>query len=687
MTTGQCKILLVEDSKAYQSIFSTAFSKSDYQLAICSNGEQALALIRNQYIDFVCSSYYLKDMEGVELCKALRAITQNACKPFVLLTSVEADDLLKQALPSGVTDIFQKRDIAQLLAYIKRFPFQGQKSTGRILYVEDTRSQRDLVKSLLEARNLTVDAYPSADMAWPHFLAGDYDLVLTDIVLDGMMSGLNFVNLIRRQLGAKGDIPVLAITAFDDRTRRLQLFNLGITDYIIKPVIEEELFVRINNLLLKQHALKMMAHYDVLTHLPNRTLFAEQFAQAIIDTEQQSGLLAICYLDLDGFKQVNDQYGRDLGDQLLVEVAKRIQGKLRPRDCVSRQGGDEFAVLLTGQEDEKQYLAVVNELLNVLAEPYQIGEHHITIAASCGVTLYPNDDADQDILLRHADQAMYQAKLGGRNRHLVFNTSQDQAMRLQIRQQAAIKQGLERGEFCLYYQPKVDMRQNEVFGMEALIRWQHPRNGLLSPAAFLDSIEGSELELDLGAWVIETGLQQLTTWNQAGLALEVSVNISPKHIQAPSFLPQLGELLGRYPAVKPAQFQIEILESSVLDDLAAVCKVIQNCRDQLAIRIALDDFGTGYSSLSHLRHIPIHTVKIDRSFVRDMIEDPNDCAIVEGVVSLARAFKLEVIAEGVETEKHKTALLQLGCQCAQGYGIARPMPDDQVVNWVRAFKK
>jgi diguanylate cyclase (GGDEF)-like protein len=687
MTTAQRKILLVDDSKSYQSIFSAAFAESDYRLCICNSGKEALELISREYIDFVCSSFYLKDMEGVALCQSLRTLTKNAYKPFVLLTSVESQDLLKQALPAGVTDIFHKRDVEQLLAFIKRFPFLGAKVAGRILYIEDTGSQRQLVKAMLEAHGLTVDAFASADQAWPQFLSGEYDLVLTDIVLDGMMSGLNLVNQIRRQLGDKGDIPILAVTAFDDRTRRVQLFNLGVTEYIIKPVIEEELFVRINNLLLKQQALKMMAHYDVLTRLPNRTLFADRFRRAIAESNRKQTLLAVCYLDLDGFKQVNDHLGRDAGDQLLVEVAARIKATLRELDTVSRQGGDEFALLLCDLHSLQQCEEILQRLLINIAQPYLIGGQTIGIAASCGLTLYPIDNADPDTLLRHADQAMYLAKQNGRNRYRVFDTNQDQALRTQRLQLQALQQAFARHEFCLYYQPKIDMQSGEVFGLEALIRWNHPEEGLLLPAAFLSYIEGSEFESVLGAWVVEEALKQVTLWNEAGLKLQVSVNISPKHLQAPSFFKQLAALLGRYPEVTPAQLQIEVLESSVLEDLVAVSEVIQTCRDSLGISIALDDFGTGYSSLTHLRRLPIHTIKIDQSFVRDMIEDPNDYAIVEGVVSLAHAFRLEVIAEGVESSAHVSKLLKLGCVRAQGFGIARPMPASAVQDWVYSYRR
>jgi len=243
------KILLVDDSKTYQSIFRMALANAECEVFVCNSGAEALALIDSKYIDFVCSSFYLSDMEGIELCQRMRTLTQNAYKPFILLTSVEVRDTLAQALPAGVTDIFHKKDVPQLLAFIKRFPFLNGKTQGRVLYLEDSKAQREWLKAVLESHGLTVESFASAEAAWPHFLAQDYDIILTDIVLEGSMSGLNFVNQVRRQLDGKGDTPILAMTAFDDKTRRLELFNLGVTDYIVKPIIEEEIYIRIRSLI------------------------------------------------------------------------------------------------------------------------------------------------------------------------------------------------------------------------------------------------------------------------------------------------------------------------------------------------------------------------------------------------------------------------------------------------------
>lgn len=246
------KVLLVDESRIFQSLFKTALADTDFELRYCNSGQEALTLIGREYIDFICSNYFLRDMEGIDLCRQVRALTNCAYKPFVLLTSVTVEDVLSRALPAGVTEIFHKSQVEQLLAFIRRFSFAQGRLSGHILYVEDAPAQRALLKALLEERGLTVDACASAEQAWQLFLARDYDLVLTDIVLDGMMSGLAFVNRIRRHVGDKGDVPVLAVTAFDDASRRVELFNLGITDYIIKPVVNEELFIRLNGILTRR---------------------------------------------------------------------------------------------------------------------------------------------------------------------------------------------------------------------------------------------------------------------------------------------------------------------------------------------------------------------------------------------------------------------------------------------------
>ncbi|NVO07469.1 MAG: EAL domain-containing protein, partial [Rhodoferax sp.] len=309
----------------------------------------------------------------------------------------------------------------------------------------------------------------------------------------------------------------------------------------------------------------------------------------------------------------------------------------------------------------------------------------VALSASIGVTLFPADDADPDTLLRHADQAMYQAKLAGKNRYQVFDAAQDSSIRAHHESLERIRLGLANHEFVLHYQPKVNMRSGQVMGAEGLIRWQHPERGLLPPGAFLSVIEDHALAVEVGEWVIDSALQQLALWHADGLALSVSVNVGARQLQQGDFVARLQALLARHPQVNPSHLEVEILETSALADMAQVSQVIEECA-QLGVRFALDDFGTGYSSLTYLKRLRVATLKIDQSFVRDMLDDPEDLAILEGVIGLAAAFRHDVVAEGVETVAHGTALLQLGCDLAQGYGIARPMPPGQLAAWVAQWQ-
>ena len=436
----------------------------------------------------------------------------------------------------------------------------------------------------------------------------------------------------------------------------------------------------------QQDQLSQMAHYDMLTGLPNRTLFIDRFNQAIAHSTRTGNQLAVCFLDLDNFKSINDNYGHDKGDLVLIEVAERLQKSIREEDTVSRQGGDEFALLLNDITSLVEVEQTIERIHHSLAKPYIINNNSHTITLSTGVTLYPSDTGDIDTLLRHADNAMYQAKQAGRNGYHFFNTAQDQAIILRHHRIDEIKQALSKNEFQLYYQPKVNMLTGKVIGAEALIRWVHPEKGLIPPLDFLPIIQGTELEVKIGYWVIEQAVKQLELWHTQNLTLEVSVNISSHHILSDNFTANLEAILAKYPSVDSQHLQLEILESSALGDLDTISRIIITCQDEIGISFALDDFGTGYSSLTHLRKLPSDTIKIDQTFVRDMLDDPGDYGIIKGVIGISDSFNRNVIAEGVETVEHGLMLILLGCYQAQGYGISRPMPANEMPNWVSNYK-
>lgn len=446
------------------------------------------------------------------------------------------------------------------------------------------------------------------------------------------------------------------------------------------------LFFDITAIKAHQQQLEHIAHFDALTHLPNRVMLHDRLHQTMAQAVRRGKLLAVVYLDLDGFKQVNDDFGHDAGDRLLVAVADQMKRALREGDTLARLGGDEFVAVLTDLGDVNDCASTLKRLLEAAGQPLALGDAELQVSASLGVTFYPQAEAvDADQLLRQADQAMYQAKLLGKNRYHTFDAAHDRSVRGLHEGLEEVARGIERDEFVLFYQPKVNLRSGVVFGVEALIRWQHPSKGLLQPAQFLPPIENQPLSVALGDWVIRTALAQMALWRAQGLDLQVSVNVGARQLQQDDFAAKLAQVLAQFPDVPPSLLQLEVLETSALQDVARAAKVMQDCA-ALGVGFALDDFGTGYSSLTYLKHLPVHTIKIDQSFVRDMLVDADDLAILDGVIGLARAFKREVIAEGMETIAQGTRLLQMGCEQAQGYGIARPMPAADLPGWLRRWR-
>jgi diguanylate cyclase (GGDEF)-like protein/PAS domain S-box-containing protein len=431
--------------------------------------------------------------------------------------------------------------------------------------------------------------------------------------------------------------------------------------------------------------LENIAHYDALTHLPNRVLLADRMQQAMARTKRSDQSLAVAFLDLDGFKAINDKHGHAVGDQLLIHFAQRMKSTLREGDTMARIGGDEFVVVLTDLQHTSDCEPLLRRLLEAAAEPVMLDDLALEVSASIGVTIYPQDGSDAEQLMRHADQAMYLAKQAGKNCYHMFDIAKDVAVKHQRETLEHIRAALHNSEFVLYYQPKVHMRTGQVIGVEALIRWQHPQYGLCPPASFLPVIENHLLSVELGEWVIETALNQMIEWECMGLELPVSVNIGAMQLQQSNFAERLEALLILHPAANPHNLELEILETSALEDITQVSAIINNCK-ALGVSFALDDFGTGYSSLAYLKRLPAGLLKIDQSFVRDMLDDADDLAIIKGIVGLANAFHRRVIAEGVETIAHGEILLAMGCELAQGYGIARPMPAAAIPEWVSTWR-
>ena len=498
---------------------------------------------------------------------------------------------------------------------------------------------------------------------------------------DSMLVDLQAESYIGNLLTDKANIPMGILVALSRKplndpasmNSMMQLFVDRVSAEMQRSSVEQQL--------------SQMAHYDPLTGLPNRTSLAECLKAAMVQAEHQKKQLALLYIDLDGFKSVNDSYSHAVGDKLLVKVAKRMKRAMPETSALARLGGDEFVAVLENLDSPNDCLQLLKNLLSVVNQPVKVGDLDFTISASIGVVFYPQqENLDADQLLRQADQAMFQAKQGGKNRYHLFDVARDRALRDQSENLHQISNALKAGQFELYYQPKVNMRTYEVIGAEALIRWNDPERGLLPPISFLPLIENDPLAIELGEWVLGTAMDQIIAWRKQGIHLPVSVNIDAIHLQSPNFVDHLEDAIKRRKELRNGDLQLEILETTALDDVVQVSNIMLACQN-LGIGFALDDFGTGYSSLTYLKRLPAELLKIDRSFVRDMLEDPEDLAILDGVIRLAGAFQRKVIAEGVETQAHCEELLKLGCELGQGYAIARPMPASIIPEWLDEWKE
>ncbi|MHC8298902.1 putative bifunctional diguanylate cyclase/phosphodiesterase [Pseudomonas sp. ZS1P83] len=432
------------------------------------------------------------------------------------------------------------------------------------------------------------------------------------------------------------------------------------------------------------HSLQWRVGHDVLTGLPNRAFLSDLLDQALEFSRNENIPLAVCMLDLDGFKAVNDGYGHASGDLLLVEVAKRLRVIVRGEDVVARLAGDEFVLVLRYVRDLPELHAALNRVLGAISAPYSLHGKGINVFASIGVTLFPHDNEDAETLLRHADQAMYVAKQSGRNRFHLFDVSRDQEVKATHQTVERVRQALAAGEFRVHFQPKVNMRRGEVVGFEALLRWEHPQHGMVPAREFLPLVEETDLIIDIGEWVMDQVLSQLHHWQQVGQGWPVSINIAARHFQRTDFVDRLKHVLARHAQVAPQMLDLEIVESVAIENIQHVSDCMQACQ-ALGVQFSLGDFGTGYSSLSYLKRLQTQTIKIDQSFVRDIVNDRDDLALTMAVIGLARAFGRQVIAEGLESIEHGELLLRLGCEVAQGYFIARPMPPADVPGWVEGF--
>jgi len=426
-----------------------------------------------------------------------------------------------------------------------------------------------------------------------------------------------------------------------------------------------------NSLAAANKELAYLALHDNLTKLSNRVLLEDRLTQAIRTAEREKRRFALMFMDLDGFKAVNDVYGHHVGDLLLIDVAQRIGARVRQQDTVARVGGDEF-VVLAYVDDPEDAGSLADALLEVVREPFMAGGHELRVSTSIGIAIYPGDGGNQHDLLTNADAAMYHAKGLGRNAYSFFEPSMNADVHQQLQLVQDLRRAVERNELVLHYQPKFNAPNGPIMGVEALVRWQHPQRGLVPADEFIPLAEKTGLIVPLGAWVLDEACRQMAQWHREGrTAWTVAVNLSALQFGHAALIDTVRDTLARH-ALDPRSLTLEITESTAMRDVDASLQILQQL-DAMGVRISIDDFGTGYSSLLYLKRLPASELKIDRGFVRDLAHDTEDAAIVSAIVALGQTLNLRIVAEGVETAEQQAFLTRLGCHSLQGYLLGRPM--------------
>jgi diguanylate cyclase (GGDEF)-like protein len=552
-----------------------------------------------------------------------------------------------------------------------------------LLYVEDDKATRDMVLLILKLNfpDLTIYFAEDGQSGLDHFMEHHPDIVITDILMPGM-SGMQMTGAIR---ALDTEVRLIVLTSAKDTDFIIDGINKGVNYYVLKPIKIDKLVAAVKKclegiqvrrqFLQQEEELRIMAYHDTLTGLPNRQLFNELVNLALAQAHRHNHgrRLAILFLDLDRFKVINDTLGHSIGDSLLQAVAQRLRECCRrERDTVARRGGDEFIILLPELDTTQEAVNVARKIVDSFGQPFTVSGHELYISTCIGISIFPNDGADGETLIRNADMAMYCAKESGRNRYHLYNPVMDDQAAQRLEMESSLRKGLQKGEFFLNYQPEVNVKTGRLISMEALLRWRHPELGLIPPLQFIPVTEEIGMIDQLGKWVLHTACAQNKAWQDAGYAsVRVAVNLSPSQFQSIRLQEMVEEILTDT-GLDPHWLELEVTEGIMLQDVDTTINTLSRLSD-LGVHISIDDFGTGYSSLSYLRKLPIHTLKIDQSFINDILANPDDAAIATAIITMAKSLRLNVIAEGVEAKEQMRFLYALNCSSMQGYYFGKPL--------------
>ncbi len=683
-------ILVVDDDPSLRLFLREALEVKGFRVVEAGNGAEGVALCSDHRPELIILDVNMPQMDGFEACAAIRRLPGHETTPILILTGLDDLESVSRAHEAGANDFAVKPISLPILDHRVRYMLRAKINLDRLVESEErlARAQRIARLGNWEWDVQSGEMHWSAEMYRLYGMNPDpgapgRDRQLDRVHLDDRdMVSRAIVEALRKERPYSLDFRVVSpegVERFVHEEAEIVFDGTGAAVRMVGTTQD------ITERKRAEGQIRLLAYYDGLTLLPNRRLFLEKLGLTLENVRRQSRSLAVLFLDLDRFKQINETLGHGVGDRLLQAVAERLRKSLRSSDAIARGdvsasnddvcrlGGDEFIVSITNISRGEDAATVAKRILESLQQPFRLDEQEVFISGSIGISLFPQDGADLESLLKNADAAMYQAKEAGRNNYQFFSQSMNATAVKRLTLETKLRRALEREEFELYFQPQIDVRTWSITGAEALIRWRHPDLGLVSPAEFIPLAEETGLILPIGEWVLRTASAQARAWHDAGHgSLVMAINISGRQFREKNLAKMIEQVIDGI-GLDPHRLELEITESVLMRSAEETVNTLKTLK-AMGARIAADDFGTGYSSLSYLRRFPIDTLKLDQSFIHEIVADRGTAAIVAAVIGMAHGLGLEVIAEGVETPEQRTLLFQEGCHIMQGYLFGRPVP-------------
>lgn len=681
------KILLIEDHKPDAVLLRELLmedTRGSFYLVHAQRLEEGVALLKHEHFDVVLLDLSLPDAFGHDTFWRLHQQAPNL--PIIVLTGIDDEDLAIKLAQAGAQDYLVKSDLNNGLLHRSIHYAIERKRVEEKLRLAATVFESTLEGILITDAKTNIINVNQALCSITGYNTEEFIGSTPNLMKSERHSHVFFRQLwdILNKTGQwRGEIW--------NRRKNGETFPAWVNISAVPDSVTTNtshyvaVFTEITELKLSEERLNYLAHHDPLTGLPNRLLFHDRLEQAVLQAQRSKHMIAVMFLDLDRFKAINDTLGHVIGDELLVAVAERLRHCARETDTVARLGGDEFAVIITRIIHEEDVEQVAQKIIQTLSSVYSVGGYEVFITASIGINLYPGIDNDRMKLLENADVAMYHAKQFGRNNYKFYSTDMNAVAFERLMLETNLRRALERQEFRLYYQPQIDMQSGIVNGVEALIRWQHPELGLVSPLEFIPLLEETGLILPVGEWVIRTACKQIREWLDAGFpSLIMAVNLSGRQFRQPNLIEMIKQALHEF-NIPPAQLELELTESVMMDNLEETAETLKKLK-LLGLKIAIDDFGTGVSSLGYLKHFPVDTLKISHDFVLNLPADSADASIASAVISLARNMQLSSVAEGVENQRQMDFLRDQDCERMQGFLFSRPIPAEQMTSLLTNWK-